>query len=456
MMTDARGTSTRGVIALLLAMGLIFVSALIGAVHFLTHRIDLGTRADTEAAHAQILRGWMESQVTATDDYAFWNDALEMIAEGDPDIIYDNIGAAATDALLFDDLLILSASGAVLHAFDTDGAVDTVATERLASLRPVLVRLAAAPVEDYPIVDGFLTWQGAPAFVTAARFTPYPDPSSTTTPLPVLVTVRHVGPALFDQFAMATGASGFVVTATAEPQGEALTLRAPDGAPTAWVTWVARQPGALLRADLMPGIVAFCLAMLALSLLAARYFHRQAQHLRHAQQIASTDQLTGVLNRAGLDTALRAADTKRKLAAAQFAVLTIDINEFKALNDRFGHHAGDCVLKTVATRLQAAVRPGDLVIRTGGDEFVILLLDGAPIEAANAVAHALSAAMVAPVTLGSHDIPVRLSIGVAVARPDLSWSTVLAQSDAAMYWAKRKPSPEPLAFYDAQMQAPAA
>ncbi|MBB5016364.1 diguanylate cyclase domain-containing protein [Rehaibacterium terrae] len=163
---------------------------------------------------------------------------------------------------------------------------------------------------------------------------------------------------------------------------------------------------------------------------------REYEHLRRR---ALYDPLTNLPNRYlfrdNLQRALLlAGDTPDRLAVA-----FIDIDDFKSINDRYGHDVGDEVLCTTASRLRETVRPRDTVARLAGDEFVILLegLDSARIHAAR-IAEKVLAAFAAPCRIGGHELSIVLSIGVAV-HGDVrdSLETLLRRADQAMYAAKQ-------------------
>ena len=150
---------------------------------------------------------------------------------------------------------------------------------------------------------------------------------------------------------------------------------------------------------------------------------------------AMRDDLTGLPNRLGL------AHRFERLAATSddCAVMFVDIDNFKPINDRFGHAAGDRVLSAVADRLVRTVRPDDFVCRIGGDEFAIVLADSAgrlnhPIvrDLADRVVSILSE----PVTHNGEDIPLAASVGVALDQ-DRDLDELLHRADGAMYRAKR-------------------
>ncbi|WP_250008407.1 GGDEF domain-containing protein [Actinoplanes sp. M2I2] len=167
-------------------------------------------------------------------------------------------------------------------------------------------------------------------------------------------------------------------------------------------------------------------------------FYDNARLLREVQEarsqlehLASHDALTGLANRRlfeeRLDDALGSGEPA--------AVALIDLDDFKGVNDRLGHHVGDELLVTVGRRLRAAVGEGDLVARLGGDEFA-LLLGPASASAPERVLDRMAAEMAAPVTIDRHELPVRCSVGLATGRPDTGPGELLRRADVAMYASK--------------------
>jgi len=151
------------------------------------------------------------------------------------------------------------------------------------------------------------------------------------------------------------------------------------------------------------------------------------------------DELTGLPNRAlfweHLSHRVELADRRQ----TGFAVLFLDVDDFKVVNDTLGHAAGDQLLVDVASRLRAALRAGDTAARVGGDEFVVLLDDVATKGAALVVAERLSEALRAPYEIGTEWRIATASIGVAVGPDGLGTAdAVVAAADTAMYDAKRR------------------
>jgi diguanylate cyclase (GGDEF)-like protein len=150
------------------------------------------------------------------------------------------------------------------------------------------------------------------------------------------------------------------------------------------------------------------------------------------------DPLTGLPDRTFLRNRLAALLEGDRLADRQCAVVFVDLNNFKQINDRHGHLLGDRVLCEVAGRLKRCVREGDCVTRYGGDEFVVLLQNVAGSDEIEPVIERVRSALVDPIVLSEGQFMLSLSLGVAVAEPHhLSPEDVLNEADRRMYAAKR-------------------
>ena len=195
-------------------------------------------------------------------------------------------------------------------------------------------------------------------------------------------------------------------------------------APTVAAAAIA-PPGLLPAVLVVPASVGVLLALRV-------RLERETEAMRH---FAQRDPLTGLANRRALDERLAYEIARHSRHAEQFAVLALDLNGFKAVNDRFGHDAGDEVLREVAAAMVEAVRAQDTVVRLGGDEFCVLapLTDRAHAEGlTERIAEALALVTAGPAGMSA-------SVGAAVfpvdgTRPD----ALLAAADAAAVAAKRR------------------
>ncbi len=163
----------------------------------------------------------------------------------------------------------------------------------------------------------------------------------------------------------------------------------------------------------------------------ARHYERRLQHLAHH------DPLTGLANRVLLQERLAEAVAASVRAGGQGALAFLDLDNFKHINDTFGHEAGDAVLRAIAARLRANTRDQDTVARVGGDEFVLVIKDQPGLQQLADLVERIRAAVALPVDVGGQEILPGASIGVAVfPRDGDTPGLMMRAADAAMYHAK--------------------
>ena len=162
---------------------------------------------------------------------------------------------------------------------------------------------------------------------------------------------------------------------------------------------------------------------------------RLVEQLRHR---AFHDPLTGLPNRALFrDRLAHALERSARDPEASCAVLFLDLDDFKRVNDRLGHDRGDGVLRTVAERLEAGLRRGDTAARLGGDEFTVLLEDAVDLDEVRATAERLALRLGRPILGGDEEVAIGVSIGIALSpEAGATVDELLTNSDAAMYLAK--------------------
>lgn len=231
----------------------------------------------------------------------------------------------------------------------------------------------------------------------------------------------------------------------------------------AMAAWQKQRKGATLSVDLRSALAPIVIALLSFGLLlfATRWAvspvpvllaagailvgaFRTAQVFRIAsvqsevKKLAQTDELTGLASRRHMDQ--RLAETLGELDASPeepCALLLLDIDGFKEINDSFGHAAGDVVLQRIGALLVDQTRPDDTVARLGGDEFAILLAAGTNVTGAVRAAEVIRKAVAVPLQVGDAEIDVAVSIGIAMCPTDaVTRDELLRKADSAMYRAK--------------------
>ena len=244
-------------------------------------------------------------------------------------------------------------------------------------------------------------------------------------------------PAAVDRLGRDLGLSDFrLVDAQAVQQGSA-TLPVPDS-PGAFFAWEPRRLGTEMITALAPLRLVTGGVFLAALGFAFFKLYRLAQELearrQAAHELARRDGLTGLANRLGFDEAMAAA-----LASEEpLGVVTLDLDDFKRVNDTKGHGAGDEVLRIIAARLGARRIEGDCAARTGGDEFAMLRRRIVGVAQLEELVADLSLALAEPIIIGTTEYRVNSSFGLALAPADgRDADTLMRVADAALYRAKR-------------------
>ena len=230
--------------------------------------------------------------------------------------------------------------------------------------------------------------------------------------------ILHPADAESDRAARAEVAAGTVDSVTLE-----IRLVRPDGD----IIWVLRSLG--LLSDEVGGARQFVSQFADIT---------QGRHAREALRLQATrDAMTGLRDRAGFREGLERILAHRPRADRRLAVLFLDMDDFKAVNDEYGHAAGDRVLVTCARRIQSLLRADDLLARYGGDEFVALLTAIRDPSDARLVSEQVHSVVQAPIPLeDGGEVYVSMSIGVAMVDPGEAAEDAIRRADKGMYRAK--------------------
>ena len=186
----------------------------------------------------------------------------------------------------------------------------------------------------------------------------------------------------------------------------------------------------------LAGTVALVSAAVAIVVLIAIEIHRRGFN-RHLLRLAETDALTGLGNRLALGSieSARLADP----AQGGFALIQLDLDNFKAINDSFGHAAGDQALVAFASRCRGVVRADDTLARIGGDEFVVVLHHlHSPEQSARGIARRIRESLAEPIDCGGRNLRLQVSMGIATAAGPADFDELMVEADLALYAAKER------------------
>lgn len=412
------------------------IGMIIGSVFWLTSRIDRLEQENAEKLVELMVTERVNNLEKTVGDYAYWDTAYELITTQNESEVDAEIGTAAISGGIFSHILIVAPDETGLFLYGESGRLDSF---DLTTMRPFLDRLRQTQPKDRVTISGIGALDGGYGAVSAAFVTPTYLADLDGRPLPILIGVKMFTDDALQAIIKLTHGTGFAVNPFKTASlGPVVPLIGPDGAPVAELAWTPSRIGSILRAEIMPGILIVCAGIFGICVSAARYFYSQSNALELAVSVATTDRLTGLLNRSGLDELLRRSAIETKLTVGKMGILYIDLNDFKRLNDIYGHKAGDQALKLIARRLKDSIRSNDHVVRLGGDEFIVVILDDEPETAARTVSERLLMACSAPMKFGDIDLSLTPAMGISVAEPGATWDSLLSQADAAMFYAKRR------------------
>jgi diguanylate cyclase (GGDEF)-like protein len=225
-------------------------------------------------------------------------------------------------------------------------------------------------------------------------------------------------------------------------KGEAvLPITDKSGKPIAWFKWTPDRPGAQILEETLPAMLAVLVVAGIVIFVLMRRLRKSSDELEAARAEAHHrslhDPLTGLANRTMFQERLTQALAGLNRGGDPLALLALDLDRFKAVNDTLGHEAGDELLKQVSARLKALLRDTDTLARLGGDEFVVLQNAIKAVGDAETLSQRIIAKVSEPYRLAGTDVRIGVSIGVAVARDAaLDGLDLPARADFALYQAK--------------------
>ena len=267
-------------------------------------------------------------------------------------------------------------------------------------------------------------------------------PPSVATPeanSPALVGLQRIDAPYLGALAQAAG-TGSLSLVAADAIGEGRTTLAMNGTgpSPAILSWQAQRPGdAFIISYGLP--LAGCAILIALLLIVQA--HRAIAHLRiseaRAQKLAGFDMLSGLPNRFLFGQLMDQEFARAARGGGPFALLYLDIDRFKELNDTYGHDAGDAIIVGATERISSVLRTGDRLARFGGDEFAILQTEIAGPKDVEELASRIFDAMKKPIPVGSEQVTIRLSTGIALYPQDaLQRQDLMSNADNALSRAK--------------------
>lgn len=389
------------------------------------------------------------------ESIAVWDDAVINTKAGNEVWIVDNISVWMYSYYGHDRVYILDAGDRPIHAmregkvmapasYSEDEPVLLPTVERVRRLirEPAKENQAGGPVK---LVAGDLVeLDGRPAILSIMPLIPGTDRVVQAPGSEYLhISVQFITDAVLAKIAGQYLLTGARLLPLSQPVGEAaIPLVDSRGVILAFVGWDQERPGRALVREAGPALIGGALLAAGLLAFLLRRLRRTSLALQtsqdEAQYLAFHDTLTGLPNRALFEDRLRRALLTASHETAKVALLYLDLDRYKHVNDTLGHPAGDELVRQTAARLQQAIREVDTVARLGGDEFAMILIDVHDIRGAEDVSEGLLQKLQEPFKLADDQVFVSASIGIALSTgPDADADDLLRKADIALYEAKK-------------------
>jgi diguanylate cyclase (GGDEF)-like protein len=444
-----------GRITLNLVAGIVItVATVLITVSWMAHKHDEQAALGTETMVAGGVQAMSKRLAQLANDYGWWEEAYDAYLRGDVEWVDANIGTGITETYIADLLVIVSPDGVVDHGWiveEADTVEEIVTPEALDRLRAIADGL---PVGNKAGMSGFIVdTPSDPMMLSVQHVTPVSRAGEVTSPeLPVIIFGQYL-----DEQRLHDLGTGFLIDdlrfeRTDQPPAGAQVVADIQGNTLGYFAWTPPQPGnALLRSVLLPigvALTLFCVVALVTAMRARGMAIALTDSEQEAVTAARTDSMTGLMNRTGFNELIESEEFDEPCRAGELAIIYLDVNGFKVVNDSIGHHGGDELVRALAGRIRSAMPFGAALARIGGDEFAVALR-GADVAArvaaaASAVAHSIDQ----PFTISGFEFHVTASVGYAVSgEAGVGPSEVIRRADVAMYQAKNGAEREPVAYH---------
>lgn len=271
----------------------------------------------------------------------------------------------------------------------------------------------------------------------------------------LLIAYRHISTSLLAELSDRYRIADIRLIAAQPSDGHnGLALRAPDGTVSGWLSWTPTRPGDVMLHRFLWALIAVALLFSAIFIFVVQRLRAAAGQIelreRQIQRLAGQDELSLLPNRRSFDLTLDQTLADLQQDGRTLAVMLIDLDRFKAVNDTYGHTAGDELIRQVATRLASSVQAEDTVARIGGDEFGIIQTQATPARC-TALAERILTRLTEPFIVMGIEVTIGCSIGIAMApRDGKDREMLLKLADTALYQSKNN-GRNRFAFFETQM-----
>lgn len=378
------------------------------------------------------------------NDYSWWEEAYDAYQRGDGAWIEANIGTGIVDTQIADFLAIISPDGKIAYDWWTpESAPRPLDVLNQATIERIQDMIRTAPVENNAARSGYLVTKAGTLLFAVSRVAPVSkaesaDPSK----LPLLAMGFYIDGERLADLGRTFLINDLHLDYTSVDQDSTFPPMIDIfGNTIGHLVWTPPAPGTAVLRNVLPpvGVVLglFCLIAMGTAIRARRLALLQAQSEQQAVVAARTDSLTGLTNRFGFSEISESPAFAEAYRRGEAAIVYLDVNGFKAVNDSIGHQGGDELVRRLAERLSMIMPPDASFARVGGDEFALALVGRAAPQAVAGVASAMVHSLDQSFTVGGFQFQVTAAVGYAVAEgEEMTPAELLRRADLAMYQAK--------------------
>ena len=437
-----------------LALAVFTLALVVGFGFFATMSADNDALQRQKAFVANGLQDAVNGLMREQESVSVWDDAVNFAKAHDQQWMSENLGEWMYSYYGHDRAFVLDEHDQPVHVME-DGK--TVAAARYAAAEPIvapavhklralMAEIASSDDADppKPVAEDLVSLDGKPAILSVMPLVPSTDRLTQEPGTEYLhVAVKFIDDRVVGNIArqyMLVGAR--VLPFLATPDAASVPLIDSRGVILGYIGWTPNRPGMTLIGKTGPALLGAAALGAGMLWFLLRRLRRASTELQssqdHAQFLAFHDRLTGLPNRALFEDRLKRALVAAQRQRGRIALLYIDLDRFKTVNDTLGHPAGDELVRQTARRLESRIREVDTVARLGGDEFAIVLVDIRNLGAAEDLSAKLLDDLSRPFLLMGDQVFIGASIGIAVS-PDTGSDPddLLRKADIALYEAKK-------------------
>ncbi|TPI44981.1 EAL domain-containing protein [Mesorhizobium sp. B2-9-1] len=446
---------TRQVTLTVLTLATFALAIVVGFGFYAASQADDASLVRQKMFIADGLKDQIASVQREQESVSVWDDAIINVRAGNQTWIEENLSVWMFTYYGHNRVYILDAANHAIHAMREGKVVDASAYgEDQPTLLPIIEKLrrmlAGPPQADAygqpakMVAEDLVSLDGKPAILSVMPLVPSSDRITQARGTECLhVSVEFINDAVIGKIAGKYLLDGARLVPLSQPAGPAaVPLVDSRGVILGYIGWDQLRPGLALVREIAPALaIALLLAGGALVFLLRR-LRRASAALQtsqdQAQYLAFHDTLTGLPNRALFEDRLRRTLLFASRDKTRIALLYLDLDRFKHINDTLGHPAGDELVRQTAARLKHTIREVDTVARLGGDEFAVILLDVPDVGSAEDIAERLLLKLREPFRLIDDQVFVSASVGIALSSgSDIDADDLLRKADIALYEAKK-------------------